>query len=229
MLQYSHEPTIPTRVTLDVMTDSGWESHPAIIANLTRNEVWVQLDPPQVLLLPRGHKVRLVVTRAEGGVKTGESSVIARVDGAYPMLLVGRPPIWDPPSRRQHSRAWISIPASLRPDPDGPVRRARTTNLGVGGFHCVSDGPILAGAEMPVSLWLAPGESFDCRVEVVRVDDDPDDQKGGRVVLGCRFLDLDQAAQLKLASALVTLGDTLDDNCVPQVWQGAELAGETGA
>lgn len=226
MPEFSHEPTIPTRVTLDVMTDNGWESHPAVIANLTRGDVWVQLDPPQIILLPRGHKVRLVVSRAEGGVKTGESSILARVDGANPMLVVARPPIWDPPSRRQHSRAWICIPASLRPDPEGPVRRARTTNLGVGGFHCVSDGPMSPGAEMPVSLWLAPGDPFHCRVEVVRVDANPDDETGRQVVLGCRFLDLTEEAQHKLAAALVTLGEDVDEQFVPSVWQGVELAAE---
>jgi hypothetical protein len=118
----------------------------------------------------------------------------------------------------------VAIPASLRLDGGAPPLSARTTNVGVGGFFCVAGGPVAAGSQFPVSLWLSPAESFDCLAEVVRVEDDPDDATGRQAVLAFRFLDLTLDDQARLASALVALADDVDENDVPLAWRSTEAA-----
>jgi hypothetical protein len=218
-MQYAEEPTIAHRVTLETKSSKGWQPHPAMIANMTRHEVWIRIEKDLGEAAYPERPVRLVLSRPGGGVQTAETSVLWHIglDGLLVVLL--RPTIWDPPSKRAHSRARLAIPASLYPDGVGPVS-ARTTNVGVGGFFCVSDGPVPAGSLLPISLLLTPAQSFDCTAEVVRVEENTDDPTGKQACLAFRFVDLSQDDQARLANALVSLTDDVDDEYVPLPWQG---------
>ena len=227
-MQYPEEPAITTRVTLESMSSEGWEPHEARIADLTRSEVWVRIEESPDAFINPGLPVRLVLTHPDGGTQTAETSVLWRIGRGGMLVILMRPNLWDPPSRRTHSRAWLSVPASLHPE-DAPALSARTTNVGVGGFFCVSDGRLAEGCQLPVSLRLTPAESFDCRAEVVRVEDDPDDPTGRQAVLAFRFLDLAQDDQASLASTLVDLTDDIDENYVPGPWRGIEAASQPDA
>jgi hypothetical protein len=223
-MQLPKEPTIPTRVTLETMSGDGWQPHEATIANLTRTEVWIRIEETPEEFVNPGSPVRLVLSSPDGGVRTAETRVLWRIGVDVLLLILMRPTLWDPPSRRAHSRARVAIPASLRLDGGAPPLSARTTNVGVGGFFCVAGGPVAAGSQFPVSLWLSPAESFDCLAEVVRVEDDPDDATGRQAVLAFRFLDLTLDDQARLASALVALADDVDENDVPLAWRSTEAA-----
>jgi hypothetical protein len=205
------------------MSAEGWQAHEARIADLTHSEVWVRIEESPDAFIKPGLPVRLVLTRPDGGTRTAETSVLWRIGRGGTLVILMRPSLWDPPSRRTHSRAWLSVPASMHPE-DGPALSARTTNVGVGGFVCVSDGRLAVGSQVPVSLKLTPTESFDCRAEVVRVEDDPDDPTGRQAELAFRFLDLAQDDQASLASSLVDLTDDVDENYVPRPWRGIEAA-----
>jgi len=227
-MQYSAEPSITTRVSLETKSGDGWQPHPALIANLTRHEVWIQIEESLGEAVYPERPVRLVLSQPDG-VKTAETSVLWHIglDGKLVALL--RPNIWDPPSRRAHSRARLSIPVSLSPSGDMPPLSARTTNVGVGGFYCVSDGPVPDGSQLPVSLWLTPSESFDCQAEVVRSEANPDDPTGRQAVIAFRFLDLSMDAQAHLASSLVALTDDVDESYVPLPWRGTAAAAQLDA
>ena len=223
-MQLPKEPAIPTRVTLETMSGEGWQPHEATIANLTRTEVWIRIEETPGEFVNPGSPVRLVLSSPDGGVRTAETRVLWRIGIDVLLLILMRPTLWDPPSRRAHSRARLAIPVSLRLDGGAPPLSARTTNVGVGGFFCVAGGPVAAGSQFPVSLWLSPAESFDCLAEVVRVEDDPDDPTGRQTVLAFRFLDLTLDDQARLASALVALADDVDENDVPLAWRSTEAA-----
>jgi hypothetical protein len=115
---------------------------------------------------------------------------------------------------------------TLHPKEDGPAVAARTTNLGVGGVHCLTDVPLAVGQELPVSLRLTPDRSFDCRAEVVRTEANVDDPTGREVVLGLRFVDLAETEQATLALALAALAADVDENSVPREWRDVVAAAE---
>ena len=221
-MQYAEEPIIANRVTLETKSGDGWQSHPAAIANLTRNELWIRIEESLGEIVNPGSPVRLALSRPGGVVQRAETTVLWRIGVGGLLVILMRPTLWDPPSRRGHSRARLAIPASLRPDGGARPLSARTTNVSVGGFFCVSDGPVAAGCQLPVSLRLTPIESFDCRAEVVRAEGNPDDPTGRQTVLAFRFMDLTQDDEARLASALVTLTDDVDEDYVPLPWRGME-------
>jgi hypothetical protein len=221
-MQSGQEPTIPNRVSLDTVSGEEWLSHPATIVNLTRHEVWIGIEEPLRELLDPERRVRLVLRNPNGEAQTAETIVLWHIgtDGRVVALL--RPKLWDPPSRRAHSRARLSIPVYLNPDQDGPPVAAWTTNVGVGGIYCLSDMRAPVGRRMSVSLRLTPVQTFDCQGEVVRVDDDTDDPSGRQVVIALRLLNLTEDDQARLASALASLADDIDENHVPRAWRTAE-------
>ena len=156
-------------------------------------------------------------------------TTIARHVGTDGLVIVlVRPDSWGFPSRRANSRARLAIPAYLRPGADIASVAARTTNIGVGGFHCVSDIPIAVGHKLPVTLFLTPLDPFECQAQVVRLDDDPNDPSGRHFSAAFRFLDLSQDDEATIAEALVALADMNDSEVVPQAWRSANAGVSSG-
>ena len=220
-MQSGQEPTIPSRVSLETVAGDGWQPHPATIVNLTRHEVWIGISEPLSEGLQPERRVRLVLRHQNGEAQTAETIVLWHIgtDGKVVALL--RTKLWDPPSRRAHSRARLTIPVYLNPDQDGPPVPAWTTNVGVGGIYCLSDMRAPVGRRLSVSLRLTPVQTFDCQAEVVRVDEDADDPTGRQVVIALRLLNLTEDDQARLASELAALAEDVDADNVPRVWRSA--------
>jgi hypothetical protein len=94
----------------------------------------------------------------------------------------------------------------------------------VGGFQCVTDLPVSVGRQLDVSLMLTPTSSFDCRAQVVRLGDDPEDPSGRQLLVAFRFVDLTAAEEALVAEALAALDDETDATAVPASWRSAGLA-----
>lgn len=229
MTQYADEPTVPNRVTLETVLGEEWLPHRAMIADLTRNEVWIGIEESLGEVLEPGLSVRLVLRPSDGVPRTAETTVLRRIGSDGLVVALVRPTLWGSQSRRAHSRVWLAIPAYLRPDEDRPPVPAWTTSVGVGGFSCLADAPIAVGRKLSATLRLTPVQSFDCQAEVVRLDIDPDDPSGGRVVLALRLLELTEDDQARLASALAALADDIDADSVPLAWRSAEVGAEPQA
>ena len=225
MTQYAEEPTIPNRVTLETLSGEEWMPHTATIANLTRHEVWIGIDEPLGELLHPERRVRLILSRPSGETQTAETIVLWHI-GSDGRVIAN---LWDPPSRRAHSRARLAIPIDLYPTQDAPSVPAQTTNVGVGGLYCLSDQAVPVGKKIPISLWLTPIESFDCRAEVVRVDSDTEDPSGRQVVIALQFLELSENDQARLASSFAALAEDVDENYVPLSWRTAEVSAKSDA
>ncbi len=229
MTAHADEPQVPHRVTLEIQTVRGWRAHEATFTNLTRHEVWIGIDESLGDALKPEKRVRLVLRSPDGGTQTAETIVLWHIGVDGKVVVLMRPKLWDPPSRRAHSRARLTIPVYLASDDDSPPVPAWTTNVGVGGVYCVADVPIEVGRKLPLSLRLTPAESFECRAEVVRVDQDTDDPTGRQVVIALRFLDLGEDDQARLAVALAALADDVDGDFVPQPWRSAAALAERNA
>jgi hypothetical protein len=141
------------------------------------------------------------------------------------MIALNRPDVWVSHSRRLHSRVRLAIPAYLREEADGTVASARTTNLSVGGFHCITSLPISVGRQLSVSLMLTPTTALDCQAQVVRLDEDPDDPDHRRLVAAFRFVDLTPADEARVAEALIALSEETDATAVPVAWRNGEGRG----
>ena len=220
MTGYSAEPAILDRVTLETMSGAEWLSHGATIANLTPGEVWLGLEEPLGELVDPERTVRIVTSR-DGAPLTAETTIGRRVGTDGLVIVLVRPAAWDSPSRRANSRARLALPAYLRPPDDLSPVAARTTNIGVGGFHCVSDIPIAVGNKIPVTLYLTPLDPFECQAQVVRLEPDPDDSSGRHFVVAFRFLDLTADDEATLAEALAALTGENDSEGVPRAWRSA--------
>jgi hypothetical protein len=128
--------------------------------------------------------------------------------------------MWISHSRRANGRIDLAIPAYLHSnDIEGAVASARTTNISVGGFHCLTDLPIFVGYQMAVSLMLTPTSPFECRAQVVRISEDPDDPTRRQMVAAFRFVDLSVADEARIAEALVALANETDPEAVPVAWR----------
>jgi hypothetical protein len=222
VIEYAEEPTIPNRVSLETRSGEEWQAHPAVIANLTHHEVWIGIEEPLGESILPERPVRLVLRRTDGGTQTAESMVLWHIGEEGTLVALMRPTIWDPPSRRAHSRTRLALPVYLSAGEDARPVPAMTTNVGVGGIYCLSDASVPVGSTLPVSLRLTPAESFDCQAEVVRVDENTDDPTGKQKVIALKFLELSKDDQGRLATAFAALADDVDDDCVPRVWRGAK-------
>jgi hypothetical protein len=205
VMQFAEEPIVPSRVSLETLSEEEWLPHRATIVNLTRHEVWIRTEESLVDLLPPESRVRLVLRGPIGATKTAETIVLWHMGGDDLLVVLLRPTLWDPPSRRAHSRAELEIPVLLSVEEDMEPVRALTTNLGVGGACCISDRPIPVGQVLAASLQLAPHRSVNCQAEVVRQLNNPDDPSGPRMVLALRFLGLTEDHQVTIAMALADL------------------------
>jgi hypothetical protein len=220
--ELSNEPAIKDRVKLETQDGPRTVVHNATIANLTTEEVWVALGQPATELLSEGTPVRIILIRPEEDSLAAETSVNRMVGNSGRMAALRRPEMWISHSRRANDRVALAIPAYLRPDADGTVAAARTTNISVGGFHCVTDLPIAVGHQMTVSIMLSPTEPFECRAQVVRLSDDPDDSSHRQLVVAFRFVDLTAADEARVAEALAALADETDPSAVPAAWHSGE-------
>lgn len=222
MDDFSDEPEIKDRVTLETEDGGRKVVHRATIANLTADEVWVAVDQMAAEQLIVGSPVRVILFRPQDRSLAAESSIRRIVGGAGRIAALQRPDSWVWHSRRANGRARLAIPAYLLPDTAGTVVAARTTNLSVGGFHCVADLPVSVGLQMAVALMLTPTSKFECRAQVVRIDEDPDDQTGRRLVLAFRFVDLTPDDEALVAEALAALSDETDADAGPPAWHTGE-------
>jgi hypothetical protein len=220
MAEFSNEPEVKERVTLETAVGASTVVQKATIANITPSEVWVAVGDNAAAFLVEGAAVRVILTRPLAGGITAETSVERIVGGSGRMIALRRPETWVSGSRRGNGRVGLAIPAYVHISGDSVVS-ARTTNLSVGGFHCVTDLSISVGHQMPVSLMFTPTESFDCLAQVVRLSDDPDDPWHRRLIVAFRFLNLSADDEVRIAEALAALGGETDAGEVPAAWHSA--------
>jgi hypothetical protein len=218
-----NEPAIKDRVTLETRDGGRILGVDATVANLTREEVWVALGRPSEHVL-EGKAVRIIQLKLDREV-AADTSVKRMIGPTGRMAALWRPANWSIEPRRANSRLPLAIPGYLRPTSDGVVVPVRTTNISVGGFHCVTDFPLSVGHEMAASLMLTPRDSFDCHAQVVRISDDPDDPSHTQLLVAFRFVDLSVADDVRIAAALAGLGEETDPNAVPEAWHGPQATG----
>jgi PilZ domain len=222
---FSNEPEIKDRVTLETTMGPQPHVYRGTIANLTSDEVWVAIGKPAGEHLRMGAPVRIILVRPAEQSLAGETTVRRLIGGSGRIAGLWRPESWEFHSRRSNSRMALPIPAYLHPDYEGTVVPARTTNISVGGFHCVTDLPIAVGNQMEVAIMLTPTEPFECRAQVVRLEDDVDDPSGHRMVAAFRFVDLDAEGEGRIAEALIALSDETDPTAVPAPWRRPDPSG----
>lgn len=222
MDEFSNEPAIKDRVTLEISAGPRTLVHRATIANLTTDEVWVAVGKAAAERLVVESAVRLIVVRPEDRSVAADTSVRRLVGGSGRMAALWRPETWVSHSRRANARVRLAIPAYLHPDGEGTVVPARTTNIGVGGFHCVTNMAISVGHEVAVSLMFTPTSTFECRAQVVRLSDDPDDPSHRQLLVAFRFVNLTVADEARVAEAVVALDDEIDPSAVPAAWHSDE-------
>jgi c-di-GMP-binding flagellar brake protein YcgR len=96
----------------------------------------------------------------------------------------------------------------------------RTTNISQGGFLCLTNAALELGSVLHVRVQLSPHESLDCRAQVARVEDVPDqDPPTSAVLVAFRFVDLGDTREMQLQRALVELGADLDAAGVPNAYR----------
>jgi hypothetical protein len=219
--EYEREPTIATQVRLQTLAGDTWESHPAVIADLTREELWLAVDPPMTGALAPGSAVRIVLHHPGKPEQTADTIILWRIGGGTNVVGLRRPRLWDPPSRREHARARLSVPVYLKIDETAEPLPAMSSNIGVGGVFCSASLQVRIAQRLDVSVRLTPSQSFECQAEVARIDKDPDDPSGNQSLIGLHFLGLDQAMQASLAETLAVLAEGVDDEYVPRAWRPA--------
>jgi hypothetical protein len=201
------ELAIRDRITLVAAIGLGHIAMAGIVANFTANEVWLCVSTDSAAQLPEVGKVRLLLARPSGEHVTADSAVI-RIAGADGRIVVlTKPESWTADKRRGHGRIPIALPAYLRRDgSDGPVA-ARTTNVSVGSFQCLTGLPVELGERVAATLMLSPASPFECLAQVVRLENDPADPSGTKVLVAFRFLDLTDREQAQIAAAVAALDE----------------------
>jgi hypothetical protein len=218
---YEREPTIATQVSLQTLAEDTRESYPAVIADLTRDELWLAVDRPVTSALAPGSAVRIVLQHPNKPDQTADTIVLWRIGSGGNVVGLRRPRLWDPPSRREHARARLSVPIYLKVDETAEPLPAMTSNIGVGGVFCTANLRVRIAQRLDVAVQLTPSQAFECQAEVARIDKDPDDPAGGQSLIGLHFLGLDQAMQASLAQTLAVLAEGVDDDYVPRAWRPA--------
>ena len=211
---YDSEPTIATQLTVEMLTNDGWQSHPARIANLTRQELWVALDQRLAEPLDPGRAVRLVLSHPKRPAQTAETVVLWHIGRSGNVVVLKRPGLWDPPSRRENMRVKLAVPVYLdEHDGSGPMPTT-SIDIGVGGLFCVAAIGLRIGQRVDVAVHLTPDRTFECRL-----DDDPNDALGLDLLVGLQFLDLTRQDQASLAEAIAGLARGVDADSLPGPWQ----------
>jgi hypothetical protein len=219
MGQYDNEPTVATALTVEMLTDAGWQSHPASIADLTRQELWVSLDRKLAEPLDPGRSVRLVLSHPKRPTQVAETVVLWHLGRNGNVVVLKRPGLWDPPSRREHMRVDLAVPVYIRADDGSDPVPTTSVNIGVGGLFCVAAMDLRIGQRVDVAIQLMPGRTFECQAEVARLDEDPNDLLGLQLTVGLRFLDLTTEDQVTLARTIAQLARDVDANFVPRPWR----------
>ncbi|HEX7590976.1 MAG TPA: PilZ domain-containing protein [Candidatus Limnocylindrales bacterium] len=224
MSDFSNEPEIKDRVALETKLGPQTHLYNGTIANLTNDEVWIALGR-SADFLSVGVPVRLILHRPDEQSLAADTTMRRLIGGTGRIVGLWRPEAWVTYSRRANSRVALAIPAYLHPDHEGTAIPARTTNISVGGFHCITNLPISVGNQIEVSLLLTPTDSFDCRAQVVRLTEDPDDPNHRQLVVAFRFVDLDATGEARIAEALAALNEETDPTVVPIAWRSGGAPG----
>ncbi len=95
----------------------------------------------------------------------------------------------------------------------------RTTNISEGGFLCLTNAALELGMVLEVRVQLSPHESLDCRAQVARVDELPQDPPTSATLVAFRFVDLACGCEEQLRRALGELGVDLDTTGIPQAYR----------
>lgn len=207
MLDDTIEPAIRERVTLEAMVGVERLDLSATIANVTPHEVWVGVSKIASVHLPRLSSVRVVLLRPDAGRLAADTTVTRVIGADGRVAALRRPRAWIGDAARSHGRMALAIPAYLRRDNGEGVVAARTTNVSVGGFQCVTDLPVELGERLRTTLLLSPVSSFDCLAQVVRLEDDPHDPSQRKLSVALRFLELSETEQARIAAAVAVLDD----------------------
>ncbi len=212
------EPTIATQVTLETMEGDAKHCHQASIADLTSKELWVEIGRPAPALDP-GKQVRIVLTHPDRPTQTADTIVLWHLGKTGNMVVLKRPTLWDPPSRREHARVKLAVPVIVRPHEDGEAVQTTSINISVGGVCCAAALDLIVTQRVGLSIQLTPHQAFDYKAEVARIDVDPDDPAGARRLVGFKFLDLTFEDRAALARALAELAGDVDVNAIPRPWR----------
>jgi hypothetical protein len=219
---YDNEPTIETELRLEMITDDGWQSHRASIADLTRNELWLALDGRLAEPLDPGRSVRLVLNHPKRPTQVAETVVLWHIGRTGNVVVLKRPRLWDSPSRRDHRRVNLSVPVYLKADENSDPMPTTSSNIGVGGLFCSAAMDLRIGQRLDVAVQLMPDRAFECQAEVARLDGDPDDTLALNLMVGLQFLDLTTDEQVSLAEDIARLAADVDANFVPRLWRPGE-------
>ena len=219
MGQYEEEPTIATEVTLETLDGDARHSHPATIADLTSKELWIALDQQLAHELDPGRQVRLVLRHPRRPTQTADTIVLWHLGKNGNMVVLKRPTLWDPPSRREHARVNLALPVRLRPEEGRDAVPGMSINVSVGGMFCVARLDLIVTQRVEVVLQLSPGQSFECAADVARVDRDPNDDSGAGRLIGLRFRELTADEQCSLAETITELAADVDEDFVPRPWR----------
>ena len=217
--QHDNEPTIGSRLTIEALTDDGWRSYPAWVADLTERELWVALEQGLAGSLDPGRSVRLVISHPEGPAQVADTVILWHIGKTGNLVALKRPRLWDPPSRREHTRVKLAFPVYLRADESSEPVPATSTDIGVGGLFCLAAMDLRIGQRIDAAIQIAPDCTFECQAEVARLDEDPDDPFGLQLMVGLHFLDMTSEDQASLAETVVRLARDADDDFVPRPWR----------
>jgi hypothetical protein len=219
---YDNEPTTASPLTVETLTDDGWRSFPAWIADLTRQELWVTLDQRLAGPLDPGRSVRLMITHPTGPTQVAETVVLWHIGRTGKLVVLKRPRLWDPPSRRAHARARLAVPVYLTAEEGSEPVPATSIDVGVGGLFCVVAMDLRIGQRVDAAVQLTPNHEFECQAEVARLDEDPNDPMGIQLKVGLQFLDLTDQDQAYLARTIARLARDVDADFVPRPWRHEE-------
>jgi hypothetical protein len=198
------ELAIRDRITLVVEVGPEQIAIPGTVANMTPDEVWVGVTGAAVDRLPLCTMVRLAVATPSGSV-TAESEVIRIVGANGRMVALSRPKSWQTDLRRTNARVALALPAYLQRIGDEGLAAARTTNVSVGSFQCLTDMAVEVGERVRATLLLSPLIRFECLAQVVRIENDSDDPAGRKLAVAFRFLELTEADEAQVAAAVAAI------------------------
>ena len=220
---YDHEPIVASPLTVEALTDDGWQSCPAWIVDLTRQELWVELDHGLAESLDPGRSVRLVLSHPKLPTQIAETVVLWHLGKTGKVAVLKRPRLWDPPSRREHMRARLAVPLYLKADEGSESVPATLTDIGAGGLLCVAAMDLRIGQRLDVAVQLTPDRTFECQAEVARLDEDPNDLLGFQLMVGLQFLELSRDEQASLARTVADLARDVDAGFVPRPWRSEAI------
>jgi hypothetical protein len=198
-------PAIRDRARLEAQIGADPIRIDATIANVTPEEVWVGVDALHSAHLARLSVVRIFLVRFDQDEAWADTTLRRMVGTGGRVAALSRPSEWFSDERRVHSRVDLRLPSYIQSAGAMPSGSGWTTNLSVGGFHCITNMPLEVGMRYGISLALSPLTRLSCDAQVVRIVEDPEDPQGNLLV-AFSFLELTEAEEEQLAEALAALG-----------------------